>query len=58
MTAYIDWSRTEDQRVEAMVANEIMHNPQERTRRGVGAIWRQIEQDSMEQQILHTINTS
>lgn len=58
MTAYIDWSRTEDQRVEAMVANEIMHNPQERTRRGVGAIWRQIEQDSMEQQTLHTINTS
>ncbi|EXU94480.1 MULE transposase domain protein [Metarhizium robertsii] len=53
MTAYIDWSRAEDQRVDAIVANEIKHNPQERTRRGFGAIWRQIEQDSREQQALH-----
>lgn len=61
MTAYIDWSRAEDQRVDAIVANEIRHNrdnSQERTRRGVGAIWRQIEQDSKEQEALHSILVS
>jgi hypothetical protein len=53
MTAYIDWSRAEDQRIDAIVASEFKHNPQERTRRGVGAIWRQIEQDGREQQTLY-----
>lgn len=57
MTAYVGWSRAEDQRVEAIVANEIKHNPQERTRRDVGAIWRQIEQDRREQQALYGTTT-
>lgn len=53
MMAYIDWSEAEDQRIEADVAQEIEHNPQERRRRGVGDIWKQAEKDIEQQQTLH-----
>jgi len=50
---FITEMSAEDQRIDAIVASEIMHNPQEPTCRGVGAIWRQIEQDGREQQALY-----
>lgn len=53
MMAYLDWSKAEDERIEAQVAEEIGDNPLASRRRGVKAIWGRIEADSREQEGLH-----
>ncbi|KID81747.1 transposase [Metarhizium guizhouense ARSEF 977] len=54
MMAYLDWSRAEDERVEALVAKEMGNNPLASRRRGMKHIWKSIEQDTKEQQALRS----
>ena len=54
--AYLDWSKEEDKRVQVLVAQQMGSNPLANTRRGVKEIWRSVEQDSREQEALHTEN--
>ncbi|KAJ3456921.1 hypothetical protein MRS44_014062 [Fusarium solani] len=54
MMAYLDWSKAEDERIEAHVAKEMGDNPLTNKRRGVKEIWKSVERDSKEQQALHT----
>jgi hypothetical protein len=54
MMAYLDWSKAEDERIEAQVAKEMGDNPLTNKRRGVKEIWKSVERDSKEQQALHT----
>jgi hypothetical protein len=58
MMAYLDWSKAEDERVEAKVAAEMRTNPLTTRRRGVKDIWKRIETDSREQEALHSGNIS
>ncbi|KAG6980171.1 Misshapen-like kinase 1 [Fusarium oxysporum f. sp. albedinis] len=53
MMAYLDWSKAEDERVEAQVAEEMGDDPLANRRRGVKDIWGRIEADSREQDALH-----
>jgi len=53
--AYLDWSRAEDERVEAQVAREMGDNPLANTRRGMKEIWRRVEEDCREQEALHAV---
>ncbi len=50
MMAYLDWNREEDKRIDAQVARE----GDEPGRRGVGAIWRRVERDIEEQQLIYS----
>lgn len=52
--AYLDWSKAEDERVEALVAKEMGDNPLASRRRGMEHIWKSIEQDTKEQQALRS----
>ncbi|KAJ6436941.1 hypothetical protein O9K51_10477 [Purpureocillium lavendulum] len=54
MMAYLDWSRAEDERVEAQIAEEMGNNPLANKRRGMKDIWESGEKDSREQQALHS----
>ena len=51
--AYLDWSSSEDARIEVQVAQEMEGNPLDTGRRGVGEIWGQIEKDIEEQELLY-----
>jgi hypothetical protein len=53
MIAYLDWSKAEDERIEAQVAEEMGDHPLANRRRGVKDIWGRIEADSREQEGLH-----
>jgi hypothetical protein len=53
MMAYLDWSKAEDDRVEAQVAAEMEGNPFS-SRRGMGDIWRAAEKDSEMQQAFYS----
>jgi hypothetical protein len=55
MIAYLDWSRSEDARIEAQVALEMKGQPLDTGRRGVGEIWRQVEKDIEEQELLYRV---
>ncbi|KAJ3455461.1 hypothetical protein MRS44_016943 [Fusarium solani] len=48
MMAYLDWSKAEDERMEAQVAKEMGDNPLTNKRRGVKEIWKSVERDSKE----------
>jgi hypothetical protein len=50
MMAYLDWSKAEDERIEAYVAAEMREDPAAKKRRGVKHIWKSIERDSREQE--------
>ena len=52
--AYLDWSKAEDERVEAVVVEELRDNPLASRRRGMKDIWRSTERDSKKQQALHS----
>ena len=52
MMAYLDWDKSENDRVEAHVAAEIEGNPFS-SRRGMGEIWRAAENDLEEQVALY-----
>ena len=56
MMAYLDWSKAEDDRIEAKVARELGDNPLGTGRRGVADIWRRIDRDTEEQQALHSVS--
>jgi hypothetical protein len=56
MTAYLDWSKAEDDRIYAQVAQEMEGNPRGRERRGVGEIWSMIDRDIEEQEALYKGN--
>ncbi|KAJ0127662.1 Copper amine oxidase 1, partial [Fusarium oxysporum f. sp. albedinis] len=53
MMAYLDWSKAEDDRVEAQVAAEMESNPFS-SRRGMRDIWEAAENDGKEQQELYS----
>ena len=54
MMAYLDWSKAEDNHIEAQVAREMEEGGRER--RGVGEIWRMIDRDMEEQEALYEGN--
>ena len=54
MMAYLDWSKAEDERIEAQVVHEMGDNPLANKRRGVKDIWKSVEIDSKKQQALHS----
>ncbi|PWI63923.1 hypothetical protein PCL_03006 [Purpureocillium lilacinum] len=58
MMAYLDWSKAEDERVEAQVAEEMGDNPLANARRGVKETWQRIERDSREQEALYSVADS
>jgi hypothetical protein len=51
--AYLDWSKAEDDRIEAQVLQELGSDPMRNGRRGVKEIWKRIEEDSEAQQARH-----
>jgi hypothetical protein len=53
MMAYLDWSKAEDERIEAQVVAEIGDNPFGSNRRGMDDIWRRAERDAEEQEALY-----
>ncbi|KAH7459029.1 hypothetical protein FOMA001_g20358 [Fusarium oxysporum f. sp. matthiolae] len=53
MIAYLDWSKAEDDRVEAQVAVEMESNPFS-SRRGLRGVWEAAEKDAKEQQNLYS----
>ena len=53
--AYLDWSRAEDERVEDQVAKEMGDNPLANARKGMKEIWQRVEEDSREQDALHSV---
>ncbi|KAF6527447.1 hypothetical protein HZS61_010491 [Fusarium oxysporum f. sp. conglutinans] len=53
MMAYLDWSKAEDERIEAQVVKEMGKNPLANKRRGMTEIWRKAEMDSIEQETLY-----
>jgi hypothetical protein len=53
MMAYLDWSKAEDDRVEAQIVVEMEGNPFS-SRKGMGGIWRAAEKDIEEQQALYS----
>ena len=56
MMAYLDWSKAEDERVEAQVAQEMGDKPFTNKRRSMKGLWELAEKDSKEQQALHSIS--
>ena len=52
--AYLDWSRSEDDRIEELVAQEREGEPFDTGRRGVRSIWRRIDKDTEKQQALYS----
>lgn len=52
MMAYLDWDKSQNDRVEALVAAETEDNPFS-GRRGIGEIWRAAERDLEEQEALY-----
>jgi len=50
---YLDWSGSEDARIEGQVAQGMEGNSLDTGRRDVGEIWRQIEKDIEEQELLY-----
>jgi len=55
MMAYLDWSKAEDQRIDALVAADMSGNPFASRRRGTRAIWDMVERDMEEQSALYTV---
>ncbi|KAG6989724.1 PKS-NRPS hybrid synthetase [Fusarium oxysporum f. sp. conglutinans] len=53
MMAYLDWSKAEDDRIEAQVL-EVGSDPMRNGRRGVKKIWKRIEEDSETRQARHS----
>ena len=53
MMAYLDWSKAEDDRVEAQVAAEMERSPFS-SRRGMHDIWEAAAVDSEAQQAIHS----
>jgi hypothetical protein len=53
MIAYLDWSKAEDDRVEAQVAIEMESNLFS-SRRGLCGVWEAAEKDAKEQQNLYS----
>ncbi|KAH7461505.1 hypothetical protein FOMA001_g18980 [Fusarium oxysporum f. sp. matthiolae] len=53
MMAYLDWDKSENDRLDVKVADEIVVAPFS-SRRGPGEIWRACEEDSKEQQALYS----
>ena len=56
--AYLDWSKAEDARIDAQVAEELGDNPFGNYRRGVDEIWRRAERDTEEQEVLYAAEES
>ena len=53
MMTYLDWSNSEDDRIDALVAEERAAEPFDAGRRGMGDMWRRVERDMAEQELLH-----
>jgi hypothetical protein len=56
MMAYLDWSKQEDDRVEAKVASEVRDDHAAQKRRSVKHIWKSIEKDTAEQKALYSLD--
>lgn len=57
MMAYLDWSKAEDDRIDALVAEKRMVEPFDAGQRGMGDMWRRVEKDMVEQQSLYATET-
>ncbi len=53
MMAYLDWDKSENDRLDAQIADEIVAQPFS-SRQGLGEIWRACEDDSEKQQSLYS----
>ena len=53
MNAYLDWSKAEDDRVEAPVVEDMGKEPMRNVRRGMTELWRNTERDSSAQQAVY-----
>ena len=53
MTAYLDWSRAEDARIEKVVRKEVKANSFGGGTRGLGYIWALVDKDIEEQNRLY-----
>ena len=53
MNAYLDWSKAEDDRVEAQVVEDMGKEPMRNVRRGMTELWRNTERDSSAQQAVY-----
>jgi hypothetical protein len=54
MMAYLDWSKQEDDRIEALVEDQIVVEGPFTTRRGMASIWKDAEKDVEEQEALYS----
>ena len=54
MMAYLDWSKSEDERIDARVVQEGGRNPLATGRRGMAELWRRAARDIEEQQALYS----
>jgi hypothetical protein len=58
MMAYLDWSKSEDDRIDGLVYREVRDNPFGTGRRGVDSIWKGVERDIEEQESLYSSRQS
>lgn len=56
MIAYLDWSKSEDDRVDKQVFAEVEENPFNTGRRGIDDDWNRVEKDIEEQESLYSRN--
>jgi len=54
MMAYLDWDKSEEKRMDTLVAQEMGDNPFASRRRGMGELWRRVERDVEEQERLYS----
>ena len=52
--AYLDWDKSEEKRMDTLVAQEMGDNPFASRRRGMGELWRRVERDVEEQERLYS----
>ena len=52
--AYLDWNKSEDDRIDQQVYQEVQKNPFNTGRRGVDSLWKRVEKDLKEQESLYS----
>lgn len=57
MMAYLDWSKSEDDRIDMLVAEERRVEPFDTGQRGMEGIWNAVERDIREQESLYAGRT-
>lgn len=57
MMTYLDWSKAEDERIEAQVAREMGDNPLANRRRGMKEIWERVERTAESKKLCIPLRT-